>query len=50
MKDDEEYLISFANLKSKLFDHQDDFVNSVEIEEFYKKTFFMVCLNFCQKT
>ena len=35
MKDDEEYLISYANLKSRLFDHQ-KFVNSIEIEKFYK--------------
>ena len=39
MKDDEEYLISYANFESKLFDHQNEFVNSIEIEEFYKNPF-----------
>ena len=40
MEDDEEYLISYANLKSRLFDHQKKFVNSIEIEKFYKKPFY----------
>ena len=46
MKDDEEYLISFANLKSNLFLKQNNFLNAEELKNFYKNILygFPICL------
>ena len=35
MDDQEEYLISYANLKSGLFRFQDDFLDEEKLNEFY---------------
>ena len=39
MTDDEEYLISYANIKSNLFKKQKDFLSNEEIKKFYKNEF-----------
>ena len=39
MTDEEEYLISYANIKSNLFKKQKQFVSSREIKKFYKNEF-----------
>ena len=46
MIDQEEYLISYANLKSKLFGNQKTFCNSKSLEKFYDNIFygFPICL------
>ncbi len=46
MKDDEEYLISYANLKSKLFKNQSDFLNPIDLNKFYNNELlgFPICL------
>ena len=46
MKDDEEYLISYANFKCNLFTHQKNFLSLKELEQFYKKVYlgFPICL------
>ena len=37
MIDDEEYLISYANFKSNLIQKQNNFLNSEQLDKFYKK-------------
>ena len=37
MKDDEEYLISYANFKCNLFTHQNNFLSLKELNSFIKK-------------
>ena len=46
MIDEEEYLISYANLKSNLFKHQKNFCNPNLIKKFYSNTSFgfPICL------
>ena len=39
MTDEEEYLISYANIKSNLFKKQKQFVSSREVKKFYKNEF-----------
>ena len=39
MTDEEEYLISYANIKSNLFKKQKKFVSSGQIKKFYKNEF-----------
>ena len=39
MTDEEEYLISYANIKSNLFKKQKQFVSSIEVKKFYKNEF-----------
>ena len=39
MIDEEEYLISYANLKSGLFSHQENFLDKKNLEKFYKNSY-----------
>jgi len=39
MNDEEEYLISYANLKSELFTYQDNFIGPDDIKKFYRNIF-----------
>ena len=40
MIDEEEYLISYANLKSGLFNFQKDFISEEQINDFYNMPFY----------
>ena len=40
MLDQEEYLISYANLKSELFNYQKNFLDEQQLEKFYNKTYY----------
>ena len=46
MKDDEEYLISYANFKSNLFPNQKNFLGPKELKKFYENVSygFPICL------
>ena len=40
MQDDEEYLISYANLKNNLIKYQKEFCNLESLKIFYKNEYF----------
>ena len=44
MSDEEEYLISYANLKAGLFTHQNNFLDKYSLEKFYSNPYMGVPL------
>jgi sulfate adenylyltransferase len=44
MNDQEEYLISYANIKSRLFDYQNNFLDSASLVKFYNNKFYGIPL------